>query len=198
MTGRRSARRRPGPSHIAVALATVAAISVHSVVLGAQAASGAAPRSVRTAPWAQSFLSRQVTVRTDRGKVRGTLISADDAEIVVGVRNPEPWVSPRYIPTPVTFDDVRRVSVQKEDSIVNGILIGTATMFVCLKWFLCRQGFEGRHEAGQWVAALAVGATLGGGFDSGIHSWQEIYRRPDPVRAGPTASAAAIGFRVSF
>jgi hypothetical protein len=191
-------RRRPGPSHIAVALATVAAIGVHSVVLGAQAAAGAAAQSVKTMPWAQSFLSRQVTVRTDHGKVRGKLISADDAEIVIGVRNPELWVSPRYIPTPVKFDDVRRVSVQKDDSIVNGAIIGAAAICACLKWYWCGQGFDGEHNGRDWTVAIAVGALLGGGFDSGIHSWQEIYRRPDPVRAEPTASTAAIRFRVSF
>jgi hypothetical protein len=181
-----------------VAFATVAAIGVHSVVLSAQAAAGAATPSVKRAPWAQSFLSRQVTVRTDHGKVRGRLISADDTEIVVGVRNPELWVSPRYIPTPVKFDDVRRVSVQKDDSIVNGAIIGAAAIFACLKWYWCGQGFDGEHNGRDWTLAIAFGAFLGDGFYSGIHSSQEIYRRPDPVRAQPAMSTAAIGFRVSF
>jgi hypothetical protein len=130
--------------------------------------------------------------------VRGKLISADDTEIVVGVRNPEPWVSPRYIPTPVKFDDVRRVSVQKGDRIVNGAIIGAAAILACLKWFRCGQGFDGKHNGRDWTLAVAFGATLGGGLDSTIHAWQEIYRRSDPMRAQPTTSRAAVRFRVSF
>jgi hypothetical protein len=168
-----------------------------SARVGAQRGEGAAT-GVTVAPWARPFVSSRVIVQTDGGKVSGRLVSADEEKVIVDVRNAEPWGAPRYLRTPVKLETVQRVSVQKDDSIVNGVLIGAAAMLACLKWVGCSQGFDGRHNGRDWALATAFGATLGGGFDATIHAAHEIYRRPDRVRAGSTASTAAVGFRVRF
>jgi hypothetical protein len=88
----------------------MAVVSFHPPGIEAQTAAGQSGDAAGA--WARPFLSRSV-----QRKVRGRLVSADEAQIVIDVPNPEPWTSPRHLPTRLNLDDVQKVSVRKEDSI---------------------------------------------------------------------------------
>lgn len=138
----------------------------------------------RGATWAQPYISQSVVADTSRGKVRGRLVRADDQQLVIDVPNSELWASPRTTRTELAMSDVRRVSVKKSDTILDGILIGAAAELACLKWSGCGQGFDGQHTVRDWSIGVALGAIFGGGIDASTQKTQEIYRRnPDATNA---------------
>lgn len=149
-----------------------------TIVLTLTATLAAQAPEAPVAAWAQPYLSKIVVVATAHGKVKGSLVSAGERELVVDVPNPEPWVAPRKIRTTVAMTDVRKVSVQKDDPILDGILIGAALEAACLRWLLCGQGFSGEHNGRDWSLAIGFGALLGGGIDASHHGTQEIFRQP--------------------
>jgi hypothetical protein len=143
------------------------------------------PSADRDPAWAQPYVSQSVVAETSRGKIRGRLVLADSQQLVIDVRNPEPWAAPRAIRTPLSMADVRRVSVKKPDTIVDGVLIGAAAMLACLEWAYCGQGFDGRHTARDWSISVGIGALLGGELDASTQKTKEIYRKnPDVSNAG--------------
>jgi hypothetical protein len=147
-----------------------------------------------TADWARPHLSQTVVVATAHGTVKGRLVSAGGPLLVVDVPNPEPWISPRRIRTPIAMADVRQVSVQKDDPIVDGAVIGASLIAACLRWGWCGQGFDGQHTGRDCSIAVAFGAVFGGGLDASRHGTQEIFR-PPPAGAVESRPAFVISLR---
>jgi hypothetical protein len=145
-------------------------------------AQGAAtPVQPQGASWAQPYVSRSVVIATPHKKVSGRLVSADDHDIVVDVRNPELWATPRYKRASLSMAEVREVSVREKDPIVDGVIIGAVAMVVCLRWAFCSQGFDGKHDGRDWAVGIGLGALLGGGFDASHQRQRAIYRSPTTV-----------------
>jgi hypothetical protein len=155
----------------------------------------AAPAQREGAVWARPYISRSVVIATPHGKVSGRLVSADENDIVVDVRNPELWATPRYERTSLSMAEVRRVSVREKDSIADGVLIGAIAMVVCLRWAFCSQGFDGKHDARDWAVGIGVGALLGGGFDASHQRQRAIYRPPATADASGKPAMVLLSLR---
>jgi hypothetical protein len=119
-------------------------------------------------------------------------------------------VSPDLVTTTVgdrvrelNASDVRRVTVRRPDSLLNGALIGAGSA-VASGLFLCHltEPWENcRDDVGPMLRIGAVGAAIGAGVDALIRGRKTIYEAGRPaarIQAIPIVGRRAAGLQVSL